>query len=86
MILHLIAMVSMLALDLVSTSTTAEVSAILPSEAYPVLHRSSRSPIHVGPNQHPSRHLAISCSYPTNLSNLISSAAHSTTSFKTHRP
>jgi hypothetical protein len=53
MILNVIAMVPMLALDLVSTSTTAEVSAILPSEARPVLHRSLPSPIHLGPNQHP---------------------------------
>jgi len=80
MILHVIAMVPMLALDLVSTSTTAEVSAILPSEARPVLHRSLPSPIHLGPNQHPFRCLAISCSYPSNLSNLISSAPHFTTS------
>jgi hypothetical protein len=85
MILHLIAMVPMLALDLVSTPTTAEVSAILPSEARPVLHSSLRSPIHAGPNQHPFRCSAISSSYPSNLSNLISSASHFTTSFKTHR-
>jgi hypothetical protein len=85
MILHLIAMVPMLALDLVSTSTTAEVSAILPSEARPVLHSSLRSPIHLGPNQHPFRYLAISCSYPSNLSHLLSSAPPFTTSFKTHR-
>jgi hypothetical protein len=84
MILHLIAMVPMLALDLVSTSTTAEVSAILPSEARPVFHRSLCSPIRVGPNQHPFRCLAISRSYPCNLSNLISSPPHFTTSFKTH--
>ena len=44
MILHCVAMVSLLAGNLLSISTKAEVSAILASGARPVLHRSSALP------------------------------------------
>jgi hypothetical protein len=76
MILHFLAR-SILPLRLVSTSTKAEVSAILPSEPRLLPYSSLHTPIHTAPNHHLFRSLAISCSYPTHLSNLISSAPHS---------
>ena len=85
MILHFVVRVSLLARNLVATSTKAEVSATLTPGACSVLHSSLSSLILTGPNHHHSRCSPISGSYPCNLSNLISFAPHSQTSFKTHR-
>jgi hypothetical protein len=76
MILQVIALVPILALNLVSSSTNAEVSAIPPSGAHPVLNNCLHSPIHLPPNHQPFPCLAISSSSPSDLSALLSSALH----------
>ena len=73
MILHFLAMVSILPIHPVSTSTEAEVSAILPSTPGPVLHRSLHNPIHIAPSHHHFRRFALSCSSSHDF-NILSSA------------
>jgi|307.fasta_scaffold14468_2 hypothetical protein len=85
MILHLVVRLSLPAGYLVPIPIKAKVSTIPAPGARAVLHSSFYSPILTGPNHPHPGCSAISCSYPSNLSNFISFPPHSQTSLKTHR-